>query len=68
MKIAPMPRMKSTKMQIEAREIVSIPFTAPYSAIPVKMIAIDHLEAAGSSVFKSSARNIERLKVFMMKK
>ena len=55
-------------MQIEAREIVSIPFTAPYSAIPVKMIAIDHLEAAGSSVFKSSARNIERLKVFMMKK
>ena len=68
MKIAAMPRANRTKMQIEAREIVSIPLTAPYRAIAARIIAIDHLEAAGSIVFSRSARNMERLNVFRIKK
>ena len=68
MKIAAMPSKKSVKMQMDAREIVSMPLTAPYNAITASTTAIDHFEAAGSSVFITSVRNRDRLNVFRITK
>jgi hypothetical protein len=62
------PSRNRAVMQRDAREMVSIPLTAPYKAIPVRTIAIDHFDAAGSIVFVNSVRYSAKLYVFITRK